>query len=145
MNASLPEFCNHHLLVTITISFCPNCFSSLHVISSVRLCTLWPSKGCFVVVMPVSRVPGIGVCPVLEGGELKMDGEDSICALETHKWEREVCKQRSHSQWCLPILRRWRRGEASPAPSHSASLMVGKALPGSRQVSVLSETIIRSL
>lgn len=44
------------------------------------------------VVMPDSRVPGIGVCPVLEGGESKMDGEDSISALETHKWESEACK-----------------------------------------------------
>ena len=35
--------------------------------------------------MSVSRVPGVGVCPVLEAGELKMDGEDSICALETHR------------------------------------------------------------
>lgn len=83
MSASLPEFCYLLVLVTSPFHFPPVALS-LHVISSAGLCTLWPSKGCLGVVMSVSRVPGVGVCPVLEAEELKMDGEDSISALETH-------------------------------------------------------------
>lgn len=80
----LPEVCYHLLLVTSPFHFAPVTLS-LHAISSAGLCPLRPSKGCLGVAMSVSRVPGVGVCPVLEAGELKMDGEDSICALETHR------------------------------------------------------------